>query len=204
MTQRVYTVSGSLAGKSFSGTVKRDGVSETNAETSPALAAGSAATLTTRTSDTVGVITMTTGHGQTDGTFDIYWSGATPGCRRGVTATFAVNAMSISLGTGDNLPADESAVVVDKQEILDFDSLHTSIVLALVSQQRRASVEFQEDAGTPILALDLGRYGYDAEPWAWAADTSVTNPFTAAISKVAVSNGSSGGTNTIVIGVLRE
>jgi hypothetical protein len=199
-TTRTFTLAGSLGGLTFSnGTVRRTGATETNATAT--LAAGSAGTLTTRTDDNTGEVTLSAGHGQTSGTYDVFWSG---GCRRGMTGTVTVNALALDLGAGDVLPADETAVVVDKQEVLDFDSLNTSIVLAAVSQQRRASVEFQEEAGTAILSLDLGRAGVDGEPFLWADDTHVANPFGAVISKIAVSNGSSGGTNLIQIAVLRE
>jgi hypothetical protein len=55
-TTRKMTVSGSVAGKNFSGPVERQGSGETNADVT--LAAGVAATLTTRTDNTTGVVTL--------------------------------------------------------------------------------------------------------------------------------------------------
>lgn len=200
MTTRNITQSGSIAGKSISGTLRRTGSTETNGEVT--LAAGSAGTLTTRTDDDTGTVTLTAGHGQTSGTFDVFWA---DGVRRGMTGTVTVDSLALDLGAGDVLPVATTAVVVDKQEIIDFDSDAASIVLAGVGQTRRASVQFQEDAGTPVLSLDLGRANETvSEPWFWAADTDVATPFGANLSKVAVSNGSSAGANVIIIGVLRE
>ena len=204
MSTRTATVSGSLAGKTFSGKVQRAGATETNGE-AVGLAAGVAAQLTTRTDNNNGTLTLPAGHGLTSGTFDVFWTAAAggPGVQRGFTGTVTVNSLALVTGAGDNLPANLSDVVVCKQTIIDFDSDNASVVLAMVSQQRRASVQFQQDDGTPIKSLDLGRYGVDGEPWVWASQTDVSNPFGATISKVAVSNGSSAGTNTITIGVLR-
>lgn len=202
MTQRTFTVRGDIGGKSFAGNVRRTGASETNAETPTPLAAGSAGTLTARVDTDTGTVTLAAGHGQTSGTFDVFWSS---GIRRGMTGTVTVNDVALDGGAGDNLPVLTTAVVVDKQEVLDFDSEQSTIILAAVSQTRRASVEFQTDAGAAILSLDLGRYDETAqEPWLWASAGSVANPFASDISKIAVSNGSSVGTNTVTAAVLRS
>lgn len=198
---------GSMAGKTFTGAIRRAVVGETNGEIT--LAAGSVGVLTTRTDNDTGVITLTAGHGQTSGVFDVYWGGATPGCHRGMTAVITVNSMTIDGGTGDNLPLAATDVIVDKQEIIDFDSDNASLALVTVSQQRRASVQFQETAGTPIKSLDLGKdptaqLASPGEGWDWAINTDVPNPFGAVISKIAVSNGSIAGTNTITVAAGRS
>lgn len=79
------------------------------------LPAGKDGDLTTRTSDTVGELTMdSASHGITTGAIiDIYWSG---GVRYGVTVgTVSGTAVPFSLGSGDNLPADETAIVATVQ-----------------------------------------------------------------------------------------
>jgi hypothetical protein len=79
-----------------------------------ALPAGKSGTLTTRTDDNTGVVTVTAGHGITaSDTVDVYWS---TGRRYGVdvTATDSTT-ISIDLGAGDNLPASSTAVVICKQ-----------------------------------------------------------------------------------------
>src|SRR5262245_45411998 len=199
MTQRAFALSGSLAGKTFGGNVRRSGTGETNAETT--LNAAVAGTLTTRTSNTDGTITLPAGHGLVTGTFDVYF---TNGIRRGVTGTVTTNSMAITLGTGDNLPAANASVNVSAPVVLDFDTTAATIVLAAVAQQRRANVTFQTVAPAAIFSLDLGRVDETAaEPWLWASGGNVANPFTSDVAQVSVSNGSSVGTNVVTIGVLR-
>lgn len=201
-TIRSFRITGSVGGKDFGGTTTRAGESETNFESATPLPAGVEGELTTRTDDDNGVITLPAGHGLTDGDYNLFWP---DGIRRTVAATIVTNAMTLVGGVGedDPLPALNTDIVVSKIVIEDFDSLHTSIVMAMASQTRRASVEFQQANGTPILSLDLGR-GNDGESWAWASDTAVATPFGAAIGQIAVSNGSTAGTNTIKAAVLRS
>jgi hypothetical protein len=121
-----------------------------------------------------------------------------------MTAVITTNSMALTLGAGDNLPPAASAVVVCKQTLLDFDSDNASLVMVVVAQQGRASVQFQQTAGTAIKSLDLGKHNQgDGEPYLWAVDTDVANPFGAAISQVVVSNGLADSTNKITIGALR-
>lgn len=202
MTQRTISLSGDVAGKRFEGKIRRTGSTETNAQAT--LAAGVPGTLTTRTDNDTGAVTLSAGHGQSNGTYDVFWSGATPGCRRGMTGVITVNSLALDGGAGDNLPPAATAVVICKQTVVDFDSDGATIILAVVGQTRRASVQFQQDDGTPILSLDLGRDGTDGEPFLWASNQNVATPFGAAISKVALSNGGTGGANIVTIGVLRS
>ena len=82
------------------------------------LPAGKSGTLTTRTDDNTGIVTVASGHGITaSDTVDVYWS---TGRRYGVdvTATDATT-ISIDLGAGDNLPTQSTAVVVCKQVVVN-------------------------------------------------------------------------------------
>lgn len=55
---------------------------------------------------------FTAGHGQTDGTYDVYWAG---GKRVGVGVTITTNAAVFEGGSGTDFPADATAVVCCKQ-----------------------------------------------------------------------------------------
>jgi hypothetical protein len=83
-------------------------------------------TLTTRTSDTVGTLTMTAGHGIATGNrIDLFWSG---GHRRGVVVgTVATNSVPITGGSGDVLPAATTAITamvpVSKDIVLTGNNL---------------------------------------------------------------------------------
>lgn len=79
-----------------------------------ALPAGKSGTLSTRTDDNTGIVTVSSGHGITaSDTVDVYWSG---GRRYGVDVTAQDSTtISIDLGAGDNLPIATTAVVIVKQ-----------------------------------------------------------------------------------------
>ena len=82
------------------------------------LPAGKSGTLTTRTDDNTGVVTVASGHGITaSDTVDVYWA---TGRRYGVDVTTAgATTLDIDLGSGDNLPAQSTAVVVVKQVVVN-------------------------------------------------------------------------------------
>lgn len=82
------------------------------------LPAGKSGTLTTRTDNNTGVVTVATGHGITaSDTVDVYWS---TGRRYGVDVTaVGGTTIDIDLGSGDNLPAQSTAVVVCKQVVVN-------------------------------------------------------------------------------------
>ena len=77
-----------------------------------------AGTLTTRADDDTGIVTLPTGHGITDsGTVSLSWSG---GGRGDMTVTaYDATTVSVDVGDGDNLPAQDTAVSVH----LDLTSL---------------------------------------------------------------------------------
>ncbi len=83
------------------------------------LAAGKAGTLTTRTDNDTGVVTVASGHGITDSdTVDLYWSG---GERYGVDVTATTSTtISIDAGAGDNLPSSSTAVVICKRTTINL------------------------------------------------------------------------------------
>lgn len=82
---------------------------EEKIEVAPSIPAAKSGTLTTRTDDDTGILTMTSGHGITTGQkLDVFWAG---GSRRNMTVgTVATNSVPIDLGSGDNLPAASTAI----------------------------------------------------------------------------------------------
>ena len=75
-------------------------------------------TLTTRTGNDEGVATLQANHTiVTSGALvDVYWTG---GSRYGMTATKDVNAITIAGGAGDNLPDQDTAVILCAQIPID-------------------------------------------------------------------------------------
>ena len=118
-----------------------------------ALPAGNTGELTTRSTDTGGVITLVTGHNITDGdTVDLFWTG---GRRYGVTAAVVTNAVTISGGTGDNLPAETTNITVCEQVVIDDLAIIGDNVewLAIVysnasTPTARASLDIHDSGGS--------------------------------------------------------
>lgn len=107
--QMSYVKQISVGGKSFSGTNVLSG--ETALVSEESIPAAKSGSLTTRTDNDTGTATMSSGHGITTGAVvDVYWSG---GSRRGMTVgTVATNSVPLDGGSGDNLPAQDTAVTV--------------------------------------------------------------------------------------------
>jgi hypothetical protein len=102
---------------------------------------------------------LTAGHGQTDGKFDVYWSG---GMRYGVDGSFSTNALSLDGGAGDDFPANGTAVVVCKQVSLntaiDGDNvsiLGISLKYASASSTSKGHVDMQDSGPATIEEIDL-------------------------------------------------
>lgn len=144
------------------------------------LNAAKTGTLSTRTDNNTGTLTMDTGHGITTGQIiDIYWSG---GVQRTVTVgTVATNSVPIDGGIGDNLPSATTAItaVVQKAINLAIDGDNTKIiavVLETVDKTLRtaANVQFLDAAADVIAEIDL----VANVPQVWDIEGGSANPFT--------------------------
>lgn len=104
-------------------------------------------TLTTRTNDSSGTLTMAASHGITTGArLDLYWA---DGSRRGITVgTVAGNSVPISVGAGDNLPVQDTAItaMVPVEEEFLFTG-NGCKALAFFSQRRGTIVVAEADDG---------------------------------------------------------
>lgn len=133
------------------------------------LAAGNAGTLSTMTDYNTGVATLTTGHGiVTSDVCDIFWDG---GYRHGMTATVATNDVTLDGGTGDPLPAEDTAVVVCKQTTIDLDFTTTILALLRILCDQRAHVGFRSSTGALLGDKDLTAQ----RQFAW--DDALPQPF---------------------------
>lgn len=167
------------------------------------LPAGAAGSLTTRTNDTVGEVTASSGsHGITTGaTVDLYWTG---GRRYGVTVgTVSGTAIPISGGSGDVLPSTSTAVVVTEQVSatvnIDGDNIQLlAIELQLpIGDSSKGHCQFKESGAADIHTVDLA--ASIAQVWDVAGGD--TNNFTGnPITTLKASNGSSA--NAAVLALL--
>lgn len=165
------------------------------------LAPGKAGTLSTRTDDDTGVVTLSGGHGiATSDVVDVFWSG---GRRYGMTATVATNDVTVDGGAGDAFPVEDTAVVLCKQTqinlTIDGDNCEFLVVEASATDSAspaKASVDFQDASSASIEALHLTAN----VPRIWDLDAGDTNAFTGnIITKALASNGSSSETLTLKI-----
>lgn len=150
----------------------------------PSVPAAKAGNLTTRTSDTVGELTMATGHGITTGLIlDIYWSG---GKRYGVTVgTVSVNQVPFSLGSGDNLPADEFAITA-MIPVVEIAAIPTATVKGIGAYSPVIGiVRFLKADDTVLKLADLAAGG----KYTWVDGSGVTNPLAFDVAKVTFSHG---------------
>jgi hypothetical protein len=123
-------------------------------------------TLTTRTDNDTGTLTMSTGHGITTGQrVDFYWTGGT---RYGVTVgTVSGNSVPFDLGAGDNLPIATTAITVGKPVQTAFDLTGDDLTALFAGGNGAARAYFVfADAESDLYAILLAANG---PPFAWPA-----------------------------------
>jgi hypothetical protein len=127
-----------------------------------AILAAQTGTLTTRTDNDTGVATLSTGHGLLTGDIcDVYWAA---GMRYGMDATVSTNAVTLDGGGGDNLPDQDTAVTVVKQQVHNtpLDGDEADIVAVIYSNAlaptAKAHVDFQDSGNATIEEIDLVHY----------------------------------------------
>lgn len=165
------------------------------------LADAASGTLTTRTSDTVGIATLEADHGILTGdTVDVYWEA---GIRYGVTVG-AVSGTTVPLtdsGAGNVLPTASTALTVCLQTVIDTDFDGDLVEMLAILSTTRCHINLQEEDGTSIEAREL----LANEAWTWCTDTGVTNPIAGdPIGKIAVSNGDADLDASFKVGVLYD
>jgi len=162
-------------------------------------------TLTTRTDANTGTLTMTGGHGLTDGQIvDIFWAG---GVQRKVTVgTVATNSVPIDSGIGDDLPIATTAVTVCVRKnvnvLVDGDNTKIiGIVLETVDKSLRTAghVSFYDVADDEIAEIDL----VTNIPQIWDIEGGSANPFTGdPITDISATQGNSTSTETYTLKIV--
>ena len=131
------------------------------------VAPGKAGTVSLRTDNNTGELTMGAGHGiNTGDILNIHWRiGTTNYCQRKVTAgTVAGNTVPVDLGVGDDLPVLTTAVVVSVQRVEKVTANAAGLqIMGLLAQDltgvavEGVQLEFKTGAGTvaysPLLKL---------------------------------------------------
>lgn len=185
-----YGVSLSIGGISVQKSIARTADHPNTYEVSLPIA--TAGTLSTRTDDDTGDITLSAGHGLTSGTYDVYWSG---GVQYGCTGTIDSNTLSIDAGSGDVLPAEDTAVTVCKQvqinTAIDGDNIKVigiSAEFATAGSTDKVHLQFQDTGSAEIAEIDVTANA----PQVWDVEGGSDNPFTG--NPITVAYASQGGT----------
>lgn len=125
----------------------------------------------TNDADDTASITATAGHTLVTGTADLYWAA---GVRYGCAITVATNAVDLSGGAGDAIPATGTACylanVVQVNCAIDGDAVSMIGVLAT----QRAHVAFRDASADLIRAVELAA----DEPDIYTEDDDGANPYT--------------------------
>lgn len=152
------------------------------------LTAAKVGQLTTRGSNTAGTLTMAAGHGFTTAAkLDIYWAG---GRRYNVTiGTVSVNSVPFTLGAGDNLPDNLTAVTAMIPHVETGLNVTAANIVGAVAKcvQAPATVAFLQSDDTLITAL---RPGDETNSDVWFPNLGVT-PFGADVAKLTFSHSDS-------------
>ena len=144
-----------------------------------ALAAAKSGTLSTRTSDTAGTLTLAAGHGITDGdTIDVFWTDANGvlKCAYGATVgTVAGNEVPFTGASGDALPDQGTAITAQKPTELDCDFDGDKAVLLVAMMKTSGGHVTFVDSGDAVLK---GQTLQANEPFLWWKNGPFAAPVT--------------------------
>jgi len=188
----------SIAGLSIQATVTRTETGQIGHEID--LSEAQAGTLTTRTDDDTGIVTLSSGHGiTTSDTVDVYWSG---GVQYNCTVTaYDATTITIDAGDGDVLPAQDTVVTACAHTTVDTDFDGDLLEMIAGSANYRSHVCFMDAAHAVLLAVEL----IAGELWSWSADSGITNPLASDdVAYCRVSNGDSDYESTVKLGILYD
>lgn len=191
-----YSVQASAAGAVY---IQQSTVTANSVErATPTLSAAKTGTLTTRTNNTDGTLTMDSGHGfTTSAVIDLFWSG---GSRRNVTVgTVSTNSVPISGGSGDNLPTNNTAITAMLPTQVTFAADGTSTAVQVIGACPVNGWVVFRNSTTVVYACQI-RAGVLANIWVTGMGS---NPISsAAITNVLFSHADSTQSQTLTASVI--
>jgi hypothetical protein len=165
----------SLGGIQCNGTFKRSAPGQISQQLTPdVLIAGLAGPLSPRTNNTDGIITLGAHPIVNTDKVSVCWAaGSRINC---AVSAHDGTTITITGGTGDNLPVQTTAVVVSKVLSIDMDLDGDLIQMIGAVCDNDLAVGFYTAADALLLQLKLKGGDPQGEPWFWAKDSGVTNP----------------------------
>lgn len=193
----------SVGGITLQGVTSREAEGQISQEV--ALPAAEVGTLSTRTSDTAGTLTLGSGHGITTGaTIDIFWvdvNGVAKCAYNATVGTVAGTSVPFTGATGDVLPAEDYAITADEQVVVDTDFDGDDVQMIAVQSNRKGRFDFQDSGSASLHQAKLAAL----EPWWWIVDTGASNPITGnPVDTLILSNGDSANAATVKMGMLYD
>jgi len=193
----------SAGGITIQGLASRTAEGQISQEVS--LPAADAGTLTTRTSDTAGTLTMSSGHGISTGdTIDIFWTDGSgvEQCAYGATVgTVSGTSVPFTGASGTILPAAASSITAGGQVAINTDFDGDNVQIIALQSTRTGHFDFQDVGSVSLHAASLTA----SEPWWWVSGTGVSNPLAGnPVDTLKVSNGDSANAATVKLGVLYD
>ena len=171
-----YSINAQIGGILISKNVTREG-DHPNPYV-PSIGVASSGTTDNRTNDTVTDVLLSADHGLTNGTYDCFFSA---GVRFGATGVVAANTLTLSVGDGDNFPANNTACQVAKvtQVNTAIDGDEVEIIAICLEDPDSSStvkghVQFLDVGDAEVAEIDL----VANEPQFWDISGGATNPFT--------------------------
>lgn len=154
---------------------------------------------------------LTAGHGQTTGTYDVYWTESDVAkVRYGVTCTITTNAVALDGGTGDDFPASATTgVVMCKQvsAVTYIDGDNIKIIGCFLDNasdtSAKAHLDMQDSGNSTIEEIDLAASGASKMSRIWDVSNGDTNVFTGNVitqTKISQSSTTAAGTIYILVG----
>lgn len=176
MASGTYTLSVTLGGITISEIVTREGDHPNPYE--PTLPVASSGTITNRTNNTLTDVTLASGHGLTNGTYDCFFS---TGVQYGCTGNITSNTLTLNSGTGDAFPVNTTACQVSKvtaiNTAIDGDEIEL-IAIELKTQNTTKTkvghIKFMDTANNTVAEIDL----VENTPRVWDIAGGAANPFT--------------------------
>jgi hypothetical protein len=191
------TTSLTVAGLTISSSIERE--QESSDRIALDVPAGLAGSLTTRTDDNTGVVTLASGHGiLTDDVVSIFWAGgfASAATVSGSTAT----TVTFDVDSGDTLPIATTSVVVSKKATHELLLNGDSLDMFAIKNTQRCCIAFLDDESAAALTYEIA----EREGRFWVSGMGFVNPLAGeSIESVSISNGSTTAL-TIDIGLLKS
>ncbi len=197
MPSSTLSLSGEIGGAPLGATLQRtaDGAIRQGPITLPAAEAG---TLSTRSTNTTGVLTLAGTTLQIGDVIDVYWDG---GRRYDVDVDgVAGDDVTFSGGAGDVLPVQDTAVTAAEQVAIDLAFTGDELVAIGAKLGERGHLSVR-DSGATALSIDLVKN----ETWFWLDGQQIVNPLAgSSIDGLMASNASSSATAVLNLGVLYD